>query len=52
MNDEGDFNDEILTKKRQENIMKNPHITTWFFNRRFENFFNDLLKLCWDLEDW
>ena len=52
MNDEGDFDGEISAKKRQENIMKNPHIATWFFNKRFDKFFNDVLKPCWDLEDW
>jgi len=25
------------------------HIATWFFHRRFENFFNDVLKPRWDL---
>ncbi len=42
----------ILAKKRQQNLIKNPHIATWFFNKRFENFFKDVLKSRWDLEDW
>jgi hypothetical protein len=42
----------ILSEKCQQNIIENPHIATWFFHRRFENFFNDVLKSRWDLEDW
>jgi hypothetical protein len=39
-------------KQRQQNIINNPHIATWFFNKRFENFFNDVLVKQWNLEDW
>ena len=39
-------------KQRQQNIIENPHIATWFFNKRFENFLNDVLILQWELEDW
>jgi hypothetical protein len=42
----------ISSETRQKNIINNPHIATWFFHRRFENFFNDVLKPRWDLEDW
>src|SRR5437016_12271268 len=36
MNNDRDFNDETVSaKKWQENIMKNPHIAAWFFNKRF-----------------
>jgi hypothetical protein len=31
------------SKRRQQNIIDNPHITTWFFNKKFETFFNDVL---------
>ena len=30
-------------KVRQKNIIDNPHIATWFFNKRFEHFFKDVL---------
>ena len=35
-----------------QNIVNNPHIAIWFFNKRFELFFNDILKWQWNLEDW
>ncbi len=35
-----------------QNIIDNPHIAVWFFNKRFEIFFNNVLKLQWDLEDY
>jgi len=35
-----------------QNIVDNPHIAVWFFNKRFEIFFNDILKKQWDLENW
>ena len=41
-----------LAKRRRQNIIDNPHIAAWFFNRRFENFLNDVLVPQWDLEDW
>ena len=33
-------------------IPDNPHIAAWFFNKRFEVFFEDVLKKRWDLEEW
>src|SRR6266498_886590 len=39
-------------KQRQNNIIKNPHIASWFFHKRFEIFFHDVLKEYWELEDW
>ena len=42
----------ISSEKCQQNIIDNPHIAIWFFHRWFENFFNDVLKSRWDLEDW
>ena len=30
-------------KQRVQNIVDNPHIATWFFNKRFETFFRDVL---------
>jgi hypothetical protein len=37
---------------RHKNLVENPHVAAWFFNKRFEIFFNDVLKKQWDLEDW
>ena len=39
-------------KVRQKNIIDNPHIATWFFNKRFDEFFQDVLKPLWNIEDW
>ena len=39
-------------KQRLQNIIKNSHIATWFFNRCFKKFFNDVLKPHWNLENW
>ena len=39
-------------KQRQQNLVDNPHIAAWFFNRRFECFFHDVLKQQWNLEDY
>ena len=43
---------EASAKRHHQNIVDNPHIAVWFFNKRFEIFFNDVLKKQWDLEDW
>ncbi len=37
-------NCETLAKCHNQNIIDNPHITVWFFYKRFEIFFNDILK--------
>ncbi len=37
---------------RYKNLVNNPHIAAWFFNKRFKTFFEDVLKQKWDLEDW
>jgi hypothetical protein len=45
-------NSETSAKNHQQNIIDNPHIADWFFYKRFEIFFNDVLKEKWELEDW
>lgn len=40
------------SKIHYKNLVENPHIAAWFFNKRFEIFFNDVLKRQWNLEDW
>ena len=39
-------------RQNHQNVVNNPQIVAWFFNKRFETFFNDVLIKCWDLEDW
>src|ERR1700722_4315034 len=39
-------------KQNHQNVVNNPQIVAWFFNKRFEIFFNDVLVKHWDLEDW
>jgi hypothetical protein len=44
----GNDRDESETsKKRQQNVIDNPHITAWFFNRRIENFLSEVLIPVW-----
>src|SRR5687767_8586757 len=38
--------------ERQRNIIENPHIAAWFFNKRFDIFLKDVLIPQWDLEDY
>ena len=53
MPDSGTTNDEAgSAQQRQQNIIENPHLATWFFNKRFEIFLKDVLIPQWDLEDW
>lgn len=53
MPDHGNTNDEAETaKQRQTNIIENPHIATWFFDKRFDTFLRNVLIPRWDLEDW
>ncbi|CAB4407286.1 unnamed protein product [Rhizophagus irregularis] len=40
------------SKRRQQNIIDNPHIATWFFKQKFETFFKDVLVKRWELEDY
>ena len=35
---------ETSAKQHHQNIVDNPHIAVWFFSKRFEIFFNDVLK--------
>src|SRR3954469_20790644 len=39
-------------RQRQQNIISNPHLATWLFNKRFETFLKDVLIPQWDLEDY
>jgi hypothetical protein len=33
-------------------LIENPHITAWYFERRFKLFFEKVLVPKWNLEDW
>lgn len=53
MPDDGTTYDETESaKQRQRNIIENPHLATWFFNKRFETFLENVLIPRWELEDW
>jgi ATP-dependent DNA helicase PIF1 len=39
-------------RNNHQNIIDNPHLVDWFFQKRFEIFLKDVLKPQWDLEDW
>ena len=39
-------------QKRQQNLVNNPHVAAWFFNRRFEWFLQDVLTEQWGFEDY
>ena len=38
-------------KHRHQDLIKNPHIATWFFEKRFKLFLEKVLVLKWNLED-
>jgi len=42
---------ETVARRNHQNIIDNPHIAVWFFSKRFEIFFNDVLKHQWGLEN-
>jgi hypothetical protein len=50
MPDDGEESDS--GKQRMQNIIDNPHIAAWFFNKRFETFFQDVLVPRWNIVDW
>ncbi|CAG8816966.1 1521_t:CDS:2, partial [Cetraspora pellucida] len=41
-----------MTRHYHQNVINNPHIVAWFFNKCFETFLNDVLKHRWNLEDY
>ncbi|RHZ81257.1 hypothetical protein Glove_122g121 [Diversispora epigaea] len=41
-----------VSTDRQKNLIDNPHVTAWFFNKCFETFFNNVLKQHWNLKKW
>jgi ATP-dependent DNA helicase PIF1 len=51
-NEDEDENEADSAKRRQQNIIDNPHIATWFFTKRFETFFKDVLVKQWELDDY
>jgi ATP-dependent DNA helicase PIF1 len=50
---EGHNGDEAESaRKRQQNLIDNPHIAAWFFKKRFEIFFDNILVKQWELDEW
>ena len=37
---------------RQQDLIENPHIAAWFFEKRFKLFLENVLVPKWNLEDW
>ncbi|PKC53106.1 hypothetical protein RhiirA1_479998, partial [Rhizophagus irregularis] len=44
--------DEDRCKHRCQDLINNPHIATWFFDKRFETFLKTVLIPKWRLEDY
>ncbi|GBC03494.1 hypothetical protein RclHR1_05150004 [Rhizophagus clarus] len=45
------LSEQEATAYRRQDLIDNPHITAWFFERRFELFFEKVLIPKWNLED-
>ncbi len=39
-------------RRRRKDLIDNPHIATWFFEKRFKVFFEKVLISKWGLVDW
>src|SRR6266540_3635262 len=39
-------------KRRCQDLIDNPHIASWFFEKHFKLFLEDVLIPKWNLEDW
>ncbi|CAG8502458.1 12012_t:CDS:2, partial [Cetraspora pellucida] len=48
----GYYEERETSRQHCQNIINNPHIISWFFNKQFEIFFENVLKRQWELEDW
>ena len=44
--------DRELDKWRRQNLINNPHLAAWFFEKRFKLFMEKVLILKWNLVDW
>jgi hypothetical protein len=44
--------DEDRCKHRRQDLINNPHIAAWFFDKRFETFLKTVLIPKWRLEDY
>src|SRR6185369_8478732 len=49
---EDSMGETVSAKRYNQNVIDNPHVAAWFFNKRFEVFLKDVLIKRWDLEDW
>ena len=48
----GELSEQEANTCRRQDLIENPHITAWYFERRFKLFFEKVLVPKWNLEDW
>ena len=48
----GELSEQEASTCRRQDLIENPHITAWYFERRFKLFFEKVLVPKWNLEDW
>ena len=46
------LSEQNVNKYKWQDLIDNPHITAWFFEKRFKLFFEKVLVPKWNLEDW
>ena len=44
--------DQDRNKRRRQDLIDNPHIAAWFFEKRFKLFLQKVMIPKWGLEDW
>ncbi len=46
------LSEQDANKYKRQDLIDNPHIIAWFFEKRFKLFFEKVLVPKWNLEDW
>ena len=46
------YTDQDSSKNRRQDLINNPHIAAWFFEKRFKLFLENVLIPKWNLEDY
>src|SRR6184192_595270 len=46
------LSDQELNKSRRRNLIDNPHLAAWYFEKRFKLFMEKVLIPKWNLDDW
>jgi hypothetical protein len=46
------LSDQESASQRRQDLIDNPHIADWFFERRFKLFLEKVLIHKWNLTDW